>query len=339
MDDHLARLLEAHVRHELDRWRPDAVPDTVSEEVTAVFAWLEATPLRAVLPLPTAQEWVRRLLLEEPVPDALFDEVMWAVRAAHESLLEETDPLSQVVPPERYEQAVSAGVDLQRLRQEAIAQATRSTVYAELVSHVLYHGLKNYVLTQNAIVRHLPGASSLLRMGQNAVHSVTPNLEAGIDRQLLAFVASTVAETVRDSRAFLEQMLDDTTLRTIAQEIWADNGARSVGELAALVEDDSLDTLVSSARDVWLTARSSPPLARLVDAAVEQFHAAHADEPLSDLADAAGITRQRATSALTTLATQLAAPARDGGHLEAYVRRRLTAFYSGYSDQPPSPAE
>lgn len=338
MDDQLARLLEAHVRHELDRWQDGTVHDTVIEEVAAAFAWLEDTSLRVALPPRTAQVWVRRLLLEEPVTDELFEEILWSVRAAHESLLKETEPLSRVLPPERYEQLVSAGVDLQRLRSEVIAQGTRSAVYAELISHVLYHGLKNYVLTQNAIMRHLPGASSLLRMGQSAVRSVTPNLEAGIDRQLLAFVASSVAETVHDSRAFLEQLLDDPTLRTIADEIWAENGQRSVGEIAAFVEDGSLDALVVGARDVWLAARSSPAVTQLVDALVEQFYAAHADEPLSDVLAALGMTREKVMGALTTVAVQVVPVARDSGHLEAYVRRRLTAFYASYSDPAADPA-
>lgn len=37
MDADLADLLEAHVRYELDRWRADALRDTVTEEVSACF--------------------------------------------------------------------------------------------------------------------------------------------------------------------------------------------------------------------------------------------------------------------------------------------------------------
>lgn len=330
MDDDLTRLLEAHVRFEVDRWRIDALPDTVAQEVAAAFDWLGTVSLQALVPPGTAQAWARRVVIEEPITDDLLEEVLWAVHAAHGSLAQETGPASDVVPPATYEQLVSAAVELRSLRREVVAQGTQSAVYAELVSHVLYHGLKNYVLTQNAVVRHLPGASSLLKMGQNAVRSVTPNLEAGIDRQLVAFVASTVAETVGESRAFLEQSLDDATLRTVAAEVWAKNGGRSVADLADLVEDDALDALVTGARDTWLAARSSPVVAHLVDAVVEQFYTAHGEQPVTELLAELGITQDRATAALTEVAGQLAPAAHDTGHLEAYVRGRLTAFYSGY---------
>lgn len=336
MDDDLARLLDAHVRHEVDRWRDDTVHDTVAEGVAACFDCLETVTLSTLLPADRAQVWARHVVVHEPLTDALLEEIERAVRAAHESLLEETTPLAEVLPRERYEQLVTSVVGLQRLRREVVGQLTQSTVYAELTSHVLYHGLKNYLLTENAVVRRIPGASSLVRLGQNAVRSATPSLEAGIDRRLLAFVASNVAETVRDSRAFLETTLDDAMLRTIADDIWASNGTRPLGQAAALVEEDSLDGLVLAARDAWLTARSSPAVRLLIDAVVEQFYRTHGDEPVAVLLAGLGITRERVTAALATVAAPLVTVARDGGHLEAYVRRRLEAFYSGYSDPTPT---
>jgi hypothetical protein len=239
--------------------------------------------------------------------------------------------VSGVLPGARYQQLVSTLVGLRELRREAIGQVTASQAYLQLISHVLYHGLKTYLLTENAVVRRLPGASSLMRLGQNAVRSATPNLEAGIDRRLLAFVASNVAETVRESRAFLEQTLDDAMLHTIADELWSTNGHRPLAEIIALVEEESTADLVATARGIWLTVRDTPAITRLIDALVDQFYQAHGDEPVAVVLADAGITRERTTDVLAAAAAHLTGAMPDGGRLEAYVRHRLGGFYAGYT--------
>jgi len=328
VDEHLARLFEAHVRYELDRWRPGAVGDTVAEEVGAWFDGPGTGALRAVVPPERAQAWLREVAAREPA-DGVLEEVQWAVRAAHESLAQETGPLTDEVSRERYDGWVAAAVGLRRVRTEAVDQLTLSRVYADLIAHVLYHGLKNYALTENAVVRRIPGASSLVRMGQSAVRSATPRLEAEIDRRLLAFVADTVADTVGDSRAFLEEMLDDAMLGTVAEELRATNGPRAVGELADLVEEESLGAVVAAAWDTWLDVRASPLVGRVIDTVVEQFYAAHGDEPVADVVAALGLTRGAVAAALTAAAGPVVGAAVAGGHLETYVRRRLEGFYGG----------
>ena len=331
MDDDLARLCEAHVRYELDRWRGDTLRDTVSAQVEGGFDWLQEVTLSRLVPVDTAQGWVRRFVADEPLTDELFEEIAWAVRAVQESLLEETGPVQEVLPRERYEQLISSVVGLHRLREEIVGQITDSSVYTKLIAHVLYHGLKDYLLIENAVVRRVPGASLLLRIGQNAVRSATPQLEAGIDRRLVAFVAANVAQTVRDSRDFLTATLDDAMLWTIADEIWAVNRSRAVGQVAGLVEEEALGDLVAAGRDFWLSKRSSPVVGRLIDAVVAQFYRAHGAEPVAVVLADLGVTRQGAGVELAQIAARLVAVARDSGALEAHVRRRLEAFYTEYA--------
>jgi len=338
MDDDLASMLDAHVRFEVDRWSDDALPASVAREVGACFDWLEATALNDVAPPDLMLTWLRRVILEEPAAEGLIDglaaEIEWALRTAHESLREETVTLAEALPQASYRLLVEGAVAQARIRREIVDQLTASAVYAQLISHVLYHGVKDYVLTENAVVRNVPGASSLLRMGQNAVRSASPGLEASIDRRLIAFVASNVSETVRDSQEFLDTVLDDATFRTIAGEVWATNGPRSVGDLTALLDPDVLGEVVATGRDVWSAVRSGPVVGRVLDAVVEQFYRAHGGEPVAAFLGDLGITREVAASAVAQVVAPAVAAARDAGHLEAWVRGRLTEFYATYTPKP-----
>jgi len=332
VDDDLARMLDAHVAFEAGRWHGENLAATVAEAVDAGFEHLDGVPLRDLLPPERVGAWLRHLVSTEPLTDELLAEVEWALRAAHESLVDETVPLADVLTEPAYRQVVDAVATQQAIRGELVAQVTSSAVYAQLISHVLYHGLKNYLLTENAVVRTLPGASSLLRMGQNAMRSANPNMEAGIDRRLIAFVTSNVAETVLDSHEFLETVLDEAVVGTVADEVWTTNGPRPVGEFAALVDDTGLAGMVATGREVWTAVRSSPVVGRVVDAVVEQFYRAHGDEPVTVLLVDLGVTPERAAAALVEVVTPgLTVAAGNGGMLEAYVRQRLEAFYLTWS--------
>lgn len=56
-----------------------------------------------------------------------------------------------------------------------------------------------------------------------------------MDRQLTAFVNSNISDTIRDSRAFLEQALDDTVLAAVADEVWQSNAEVTIADAVRLV--------------------------------------------------------------------------------------------------------
>ena len=76
MDERLTGLYEAHVRHELDRWRGDAVRAAAEELVAAAVDGLGTTSLRDLLPAGTATAWATGAVLEAPVPDGLAEELL-----------------------------------------------------------------------------------------------------------------------------------------------------------------------------------------------------------------------------------------------------------------------
>lgn len=330
-------MFEAHVRFELDRWRADQRAATIAEEVDALYGWLESVPLRDLVDEETARRWARHVVCEWPLTDDLRGLVEEGARTVHRSLATETATVGDVLAREAYDEATEAVVGMKALRSEITAQLTSNTAYSQLVSHVLYHGIKTYLLTENVVARRVPGASSLVRLGQRAVNTAAPNLERGIDRQLIAFINVNVHETIKESRRFLDTILDDELLRTVADEVWAANADRSVGDAAGLVEEDAVEGLVASAWEVWTALRSTPPVSRLVEQVVDDFYGAHGDRPVAVLLEEAGLDRQRVAREASEAAGPAVDAVLDSGFLESRLRERLGAFYSGYPGVPPSP--
>mgnify|MGYP002653035203 CR=1 FL=1 len=112
------------------------------------------------------------------------------------------------------------------------------------MSHVLYQGVKGYLLTENVVARKLPGASTLVKFGQKTMSAAAPNLEAGVDRRLTAFVEANLSETLRESRRYLEATPTPELLTEMADEVWTTLADRPVGEIIGVADPEGTREVV-----------------------------------------------------------------------------------------------
>ena len=330
-----AALLEAHVRFEVERWSGPGLSAALREEVTALYAWLASVRLAEIVPAAEAAPVIARIVERVPVTEqsaaVLADVVATAVDAVGDSELTVRDLVRR--------QDVVALADtvarLDRLRHEVIDAVTTSTAYRRLVAHVLYAGVKDYVLTENVFARRIPGASSLVRFGQRGLSSAAPGLEQAVDRQLSAFVEANIAETLRESRRYLEATLDAAMMRVLAEETWAQLAPRSLAELATLVDEGDIERL---SRDLVVLAEhavATGQLTALVERAAYDLLTRHAHRSPADLLRELGLDEETVAGALTQAGSVLMDQPAVRRLVEDRVRARLADFYA----DPGSPVD
>jgi hypothetical protein len=207
---------------------------------------------------------------------------------------------------------------------------TTSKAYSRLVAHVVYQGVKSYVLTENALAKKIPGASSLVRLGQRGITAAAPSLEQNVDRQLIAFVDANIADTIRDSRRFIDSMMNPDTVATMAGDAWTGASDRPVASLADLLTDDELQTLSELAWRQWQSLSETDLVRQLIAEAVAGFFAAHGARPVSEVLADLGIDAEVVVQAVLPVALTGVQHAADSGYLEDRVRDRLAAFYESY---------
>ena len=323
-----ARIFEAHVRFELDRWSGAAFEQAMTEEVSALFVWLRSVRVVEVVTPAQVVSGISRVARAQPAEAVRA--VERGARIVHEALQRDEATLAELLPRERFDQLVGAVISMHEIRQDIIAQVMASPVYSQLVAHELYHGIKNYVLKENVLARRVPGASSLLRFGQGAFSSASPSLERSIDRQLESFINANVQETVRDSQDHLHRTLNAEALWSAADEFWSAHADEQVATAARRLSSLSLDEMLGAMRDVWADFCQTPFFGRIVELLVAGFFAAHGDKTVDELLTDLGITPDAVVRELTEAAPPILDRMRDSGYLEARIRSRLDAFYSAY---------
>ena len=331
-------MLEAHVRFELAHWTGDQAAASLAQEASSLYSWLGTVRLDQLLDPVTAEQILTDILCDGEFSDDLADNVVQAVLSWQATAQQDSTRLSDLVTRETYDRGTAVVVGLEQIRAEITLQVTTSEVYSQLMSHVLYQGIKNYLQSENIVAKKVPGAATLMRLGQNAVNSAAPKLEKSIDRQLTAFVNSNISDTIHDSRHYLDRVLDATVLGAVADEIWQTNANSTVADIAGLIPPESLEALVRTGWEALLFLRETPFLREVVHAAVEEFFSNQGARPVTELLADAGIDEQQYVQVATRLVGPALKSAGEDGFLEARIRARLEPFYdslrSGATPQP-----
>jgi hypothetical protein len=323
-----AALLEAHVRYEVERWSGDGLTTAVREEADALYAWLASVRLEDIAPAEPVAATLARLVEQLPLTDETATVLTEVATTMLHALAGSDLRVRDLATREDVLGVAGAAARLDRLRAELIGALTASTAYRRLVAHVLYRGVKDYVLTENVLARRIPGASSLVRFGQRGLNTAAPGLEQAVDRQLAAFVEANIAETLRESRRYLEATLDAHMVRVLAEEAWGQLSPRRLSDLATLADDDDLERL--GAELVVLAEHSlrSGRLTPILETALHDLLTRHADESPADLLADLGLGRDEVVEELTRLVEPLMEQPAVQRFVEERVRARLTAFYA-----------
>ncbi len=320
-------LLDAHVAFELRRWQGEALRSLVDEEVQALYAWLASVTLQEVVRPAPVVALIRRSVVELPISPEVIDSLRESVQVVFELLREDLTPIEGVAPRVLYDRLTESAIGMEALRREITHQVVTSPVYTTLLSTVLYQGIKGYVLSENAISRKIPGASSLFRFGQSALNNAAPQLEKAIDRQLTAFIHDNLQEIVAESERFLNSALNDKALREVADDLWIANAQTPMATLTRYTDAALIDAAVTLVRDFWLHFRQTPLFLEIVEQLVRNFFLRHGKKPVATWLAELGITPPLLVDEIYAFAAPAVSTALQSGYLEDRIRARLAAFY------------
>ncbi|GAA3601393.1 hypothetical protein GCM10022199_01040 [Marihabitans asiaticum] len=323
-----AQLLEAHVAFEMARWTGDRLDESVAEHAGAVRRWLDGVTAAEVAPAEATAGTLGRVVAGLDLSDALLEAVADVVAAGHEVLTTFDAPVGEIVDGDDYDALVGLLADDRSVRDAVIAAVTASKGYRKLVSHVLYQGVKGYLLTENVVARKLPGASTLVKFGQKTMSAAAPNLEASVDRRITAFVEANLSETLRESRRYLEATLTPELLTEMADEVWTTLADRPVGEIVGVADPEGTREVVVALGPVVRRWRDEGVIAEVVESVAVEALKEHADRSVGELLEEWGVELETVVADAVELLRPSLEYAHASGFLEERIRAHLEPFYS-----------
>jgi hypothetical protein len=323
-------LLAAHIEYELQQYAPARLPAAIRDEVTALYTWLATVKVADLLPPPQITAWLQRNVLQRPLPAALVDFIQENLEVALELLQDDQTLVPTILPKPAYDRAVVAVGEMGDFRRQVIHEIVSSSVYSRLVANVLYFGIKTFLVTDNGMARAIPGASSLLRLSQNALNATVPQAEKNVDKQLIAFIDDNIQQTVAESEAFLDRTLDTALVQRMGEELWESLRSTTLARLTGSLDKQAVTAGSDVIQEIWQQLRTTTIAEDILEAVVRSFYLRYGKQDVRTLLEQLDLGPETVAEELLALAAPLFEQARAGGYLEARLRARLAPFYEEY---------
>jgi hypothetical protein len=327
-------LLAAHIEYEMQQYAPERLSAVIQEEVTALYKWLATVKVADLVQPPQLTAWLRRNVLERPLPLEAVGFIQENLVVALELAQDDQTPVPTILPKPAYDRAVAAIGEMGELRRQLIHEIVRSSVYSRLVANVLYFGIKTFLVTENGMTRAIPGASSLLRLSQNALNATVPQVEKNVDKQLIAFIDDNIQQTVAESEDFLDRTLDAELVRRMGDELWESLSSATLARLTRSLDQHAVVAGSDVVQEVWQHLRTTAVAEDILQSVVRSFFLRYGKQDVRTLLEQLDFDAETARQELLALAGPLVERARAGGYLEQRIRARLAPFYDQYFAAP-----
>ena len=326
-----ADLLKAHVQFEMELMMGDGLKQTLEVEVLALFQWLKGISLKDITSASTVVDTFRRNAIERSVPASVPDFASRCAGRIRETLNRNTVRLEDVLSRELYDRMLENVFKMHGIRNEIISQAVNSTIFSMMIAETLYGGIKAFV-SDNALTKNVPGASSLFDLGKGMLNKATfglsENLAGRLDEQIKEFINSNISSQLKNSEKFLVNAFDQDLIQKSGEEIWQKVNQYDSSSTGQFIEQAHIDAMAPVIGSFWESFRTTPIYFEISSAVIDFFFEAYGDMPIYDLLAEMGVTSEIAVEE----ANRMLLPALERpvvrAYLEQRIRVRLERFYA-----------
>ncbi len=319
-------LLDAHVAFVLERLEGDAFPQWLRAELDAILADAGKLKLREVVTpaavKATARHYAGEMSLGGAMP-ALVGEI---ARRLHAHPIHERTTLSDLLPDAVFAELLDKALDLGVLRDALIRESVTNPIYSQLITELLYTGIRDY-LANNPMTDRLPGARSALKLGKAVMARARPELGAAVEENLKAWVSRNARSSLAASEAFLRESFDDDGVRKMVLELWENTRHLPVSSARDYLSAQDIEEFFVIGYEYFQHLRGTAYFGALIDTGIDAFFDVHGKDRLDQLLDSIGIDREMMLADALRFAPPVIKALRKKKLLDGAIRRQLEPFY------------
>lgn len=316
MHEVLAKLLEAHVAHELSNWHGEHLERTLRERVSALFRWFSTVELEEVVTRAQIGRVIERYVIELRVSGGITELTGEMSRLVYTSRAASDARLDQLLTAEMYEEFADKVLALDGVRRTLIELIAQSSTAQTISARLLARAVLDLVALGVAPVRNV--APSSLTLAANKLASrILPMLESFV---ALALARHRDRMTPHSDEHLLE-------LRSVVDDVWARVSPMRLSDVFATIQERDVEDFVVLAYEFWLRYRKTEFFRRISTEVIDYFFQKYERATLQALIDDMGVSEEMVAEAVIELLQPLLDHAASSGALESGIRARLESFY------------
>ncbi|MDP2226528.1 MAG: hypothetical protein Q8J78_03515 [Moraxellaceae bacterium] len=318
-------LLDAHTRHMLARLSSE-LDTLLADETAALCAWAGSRPVTAITDEVRVRDFLLRNVFDITPSDALLAQIGTLATKALQSPLNKTTKLEELLNVREYDLIVDRVIELEDLRRQIVRAVMQNPSVTQLISDLVYNGVKNYLMEDGGIAKKVPGMSSLMKMGKGMMERV--GADDALEGALKSYVKRNTRATMELSERLVEKALETPKLKAVARQFWQQIKGEHLYRVTRFVGKDDVDDVITIGNTLWNHFRQTTYARELLNELVHAWFEQWGEQPIMQVLNDIGLSQERLVVEVQQIGQPLVADLISSGHLEARIRQHLEVFYS-----------
>lgn len=321
------QLLDAQVRHHLDRLTGEALADTVAGLADDLLSAAGRHQLEGLVDRAAIKAIVTRALMTVPGSAAVSGIVELATTVVYDGPAVPY-PLGDLVDRDRVEVLLDELLALSPVLERALERLTESPLVSTMASRFMARIVGEVLQANKAVADKVPGLGSLMSFGTSAASKVM----GAADKQFEGLIGDTVGKggtfAVRRLNRILIETLQDPTTRAAVLDVWDLLAQEPVAGLSPYATYDEISGVVGAVHDLAVTTVFNERVGHLGEVIVDAFFERFGGYTPTELLDELDLGRDDLVADLVGMAPGVVEALRETGDLERILRAQLEPFYA-----------
>ena len=264
-------------------------------------------------------QWLQEALSARGLQDVIND-VSLAVWDAAE---QDDATIGELLREEHFEAILEQVLKLQSLREKAIHAAMNHPLVSEMVSEMLYTGIKNFLLEENALAK-LPGVSSMMKIGRK---SVVGKAMGGMEESIRTYLQKNIRVTLKTGEQWLNKQLTNERIQQLARDGYHRIAPLKPANYMKMVPNGAVTEVVAQSCAITDESARLAYTRRLVSVGIQAAVASLMEKPLKSVLEGMQISEERIREIATPALARGASVLVEQGVLEPFIEWVLDDFY------------
>lgn len=326
MSEKAKQLLDAQVAFHLSQLQGDALNSLINNEIDQLREWLSSQNIEQFIDRKRLEQIFDKLIVDLELPQSLTDSIADLVKQLAFSEQWGEWQVRDLVDEESFHKIVDQAVALESVRNEIIHRAMHSEIYSDMISDVVYHAIKDYMVEENIFAKKIPGVSSIMKMGKMGL-SKMPSLDNMIESTAKHYINANIKNTVDMSERILQKSLGEENIKRVAKNVWSSIENEKLDLAKRYVKPEDIDQASKMSREIWLDIRKLPALKSIFLFVVDELVSYLKTQSVTAWFDQLGGDTELLKQELQLNLEILLKDALDSGYLEERIRANLAPFY------------
>ncbi|MED5239410.1 MAG: hypothetical protein VX379_07525 [Pseudomonadota bacterium] len=316
----ISALRDAHKTHLTQQLQN---PDHWQALLTQASTSLGKTPLGKLVDSDSLSLVVEQWVLEANSAQGLQDVIVQTTEAVLKAAEQDDATVGQLLSEAHFEAVLEKSLQLKTLREKAIHAGMNHPLVSEMVSEMLYTGIKNFLLEENALAK-LPGVSSVMKMGRK---SVVGKAMGGMEESIRGYLQKNIRETLKTGEQWLNKQLTNERIEQLARDGYQRISPLKPAEYLAQIPAGTVKDLVEQGCQIGDESARLEYTRNLISVGIKAAVDALGKTTLADILAGMQISEDKIKEITTPALAKGATVLVEQGVLEPFIEWSLDDFY------------